>query len=128
MFSARDKDAEYKRLTSPSNCEEDQVLEEGTQDSIFSAPDTNTWKISSKLSVISCSILAAIIGFIAGSFSMYVYSNAARSDVLENVAPRIPLPPIQREFNYPSPFSREPPQGEGAGAISEPIWDSLIPS
>ncbi|RYP52810.1 hypothetical protein DL768_002059 [Monosporascus sp. mg162] len=44
------------------------------------------------------------------------------------MAARIPLPTIDGEFIYHSPFSREPPQGEGSGNKSEPIWDALIPN
>ncbi|PWY80817.1 hypothetical protein BO94DRAFT_470824 [Aspergillus sclerotioniger CBS 115572] len=44
---------------------------------------------------------------------------------LNNVAPRIPIPSIAREFVPWSNFSNEPPQ---SGDIPEPIWDSLIPN
>lgn len=80
------------------------------------------------MSTITFFILAVTAGFIAGSFFTHTYENTASENDLENIAPRISLPHIRRAFNYSSPFSREPPQRERAGEISEPIWDSLLPS
>ncbi len=45
-----------------------------------------------------------------------------------STAPRIPIPYTPAEFVYSSPFSLEPPQGEGPGEELEPIWDGLVPT
>ena len=45
-----------------------------------------------------------------------------------DVAPQIRLDSTQKRFQYGGPFETEPPGGEENGNISEPIWDSLVPS
>ncbi|KAI0525613.1 hypothetical protein F5B22DRAFT_351551 [Xylaria bambusicola] len=80
------------------------------------------------LIMIVCCILAATGGFVVGAFfhsnrSFYEDHNAKGT-----IAPRIPASQIIGEFVFSSPFSKEPPQDDGAGDISEPIWDALIPN
>ncbi|KAI1504899.1 hypothetical protein F5X99DRAFT_405536 [Biscogniauxia marginata] len=68
-------------------------------------------------------VLTSVLSFAAGALSTrgIAYLEGSKT------APQIPLPTVQREFVYSSPFSQEPPQGEGSGKESEPIWDALIP-
>lgn len=73
-------------------------------------------------------LFAIAVGFAAGALSMRRTSHPNRSSSLPDTAPRIPIPTIQREFVYSSPFSKEPPRGPDAGNASEPIWDALVPS
>jgi hypothetical protein len=72
----------------------------------------------------------AIAAFTAGALSVQhtVKTKNSCDNTFDNEAPRIPLNTIAREFDYGTAFSKEPPQGERAGEISEPIWDTLIPS
>ncbi|KAI0540092.1 hypothetical protein GGR58DRAFT_462323 [Xylaria digitata] len=85
-----------------------------------------TWPFSSKkltyLAIVICFILTATGGFIAGTFF------SSREESNGSTAPRIPAPRIEGEFVFSSAFSKEPPQGDGAGDKSEPVWDALIPN
>lgn len=78
--------------------------------------------------VCALTALSLSIGFIAGILAVSQVTSRSSTYVLDSVAPRIPLPSISREFVGTSAFSREPPQGDMSGNISEPIWDVLIPS
>lgn len=82
----------------------------------------------SYLAIFICFILTAAGGFLAGTF--FNQSRRSHSDghAKGATAPRIPAPVIEGEFVFKSPFSQEPPQGDGSGEKSEPIWDALIPS
>lgn len=124
MFSIRNKKPKYEPLACPS-----QTLEEGLQESPeCSALESSTSRTPHTLTISGWVILAAVIGFFVGALSIHFHNKITNHGAPNNVAPRITLQNIRREFIYPSPFSREPPQGEGSGEISEPIWDSLIPS
>lgn len=81
-----------------------------------------------KFPVIIWLIASAIVGFTIGILFADFASTSGDRDPSKAGAPRIPLPTVLREFVYSSPFSQEPPQGEGSGAVSEPIWDALVPS
>ncbi|KAI1382421.1 hypothetical protein F4677DRAFT_401878 [Hypoxylon crocopeplum] len=81
-----------------------------------------------KLAVGAGFCLAAAAGFATGTAFMRGNAISESSDRLPRTAPYIPLPRVERTLMYSSPFSREPPQGEGAGQESEPIWDALIPN
>lgn len=73
--------------------------------------------------------LAIATGFITGLLMGHgSVSFIQESNKYGNSAFRIPLPLVQREFTYDSPFAKEPPQAAEPGQISEPIWDALIPS
>jgi hypothetical protein len=77
--------------------------------------------------------LIPILGllFIAGAgFTLGVLATrpSVEREAAENAAATIPLRFILREFIYSTAFSEEPPRGETAGNMSEPVWDSLIPS
>ncbi|KAI8959245.1 hypothetical protein F5Y11DRAFT_333863 [Daldinia sp. FL1419] len=69
----------------------------------------------------------AATGFVAGAVLVRSIPCPNDKHISQPTAPRVPVPPIEREFTYNSPFSREPPKGEGAGETSEPVWDALIP-
>ncbi|OOF90604.1 hypothetical protein ASPCADRAFT_156521 [Aspergillus carbonarius ITEM 5010] len=70
--------------------------------------------------------LALFASFIAGASTTYfTIRHRNQQPALDNIAPRIPIPSIAREFVPWSNFSNEPPE---SGDIPEPIWDSLIPN
>ncbi|KAI1089108.1 hypothetical protein F5B19DRAFT_468785 [Rostrohypoxylon terebratum] len=72
-------------------------------------------------------IFISLVAFAAGVLAMQIYI-ALGDNLHDDTEQSIPLLGIQREFIYNSPFSREPPQVDGSGEISEPIWDELIPN
>ncbi|KAK5627127.1 hypothetical protein RRF57_002842 [Xylaria bambusicola] len=78
--------------------------------------------------MVVCFILAATGGFVVGAFFHSNHDSHGDEKEKGATAPRIPAPQIIGEFVFSSPFSQEPPQDDGAGEISEPIWDALIPS
>ncbi|GAW17256.1 hypothetical protein ANO14919_067110 [Xylariales sp. No.14919] len=89
------------------------------------------WPLSSKkltyLAIAVCFILTATGGFVAGT--LFGSSRDSQRDFgATNTAPRIPAPQIAGNFVFSSAFSQEPPQGDGAGDKSEPVWDALIPN
>lgn len=77
-------------------------------------------------------VFSFITAFITGVlFTIYI-SNATTTHSYESgtpenisIAPHLPLRQIAGEFTYQSPFSKEPPL---EGNVSEPTWDTLIPS
>lgn len=73
-------------------------------------------------------ITFGVIGFGTGVLYNSSYSSNGSGAELEEVAHRIPLPLVKKQFMNETLFLKEPPHGEGSGNISEPIWDSLIPS
>ncbi|KAL4954953.1 hypothetical protein BDW69DRAFT_183017 [Aspergillus filifer] len=80
-------------------------------------------------------VLALAAAFTTGILiTLYSIPNSFENDfasqgvVLRGIAPYLPLPRIAGEIIHDSPFSKEPPQGPGAGNTSEPIWDALIPN
>lgn len=82
----------------------------------------------SYLAIFVCFILTAAGGFLAGTLFNQSRGSHREGHANRATAPRIPAPVIEREFVFKSPFSQEPPQGDGAGEKSEPIWDALIPN
>ncbi|CAJ2512977.1 Uu.00g010960.m01.CDS01 [Anthostomella pinea] len=80
------------------------------------------------LAVIACFFLTAIGCYFAGRLSKPGQASHQKGDAAGSTAPQISVPGIVGEFVFKSPFSQEPPQGEGAGDASEPIWDALIPN
>lgn len=85
----------------------------------------------SNLILCICVPLAGLVGFALGLIFAKEHQPSSRIEEINSVAAHIPLPITHREFTYSSPFSQRPPIGGDdvdAGAISEPIWDSLIPS
>ncbi|GAP83927.1 hypothetical protein SAMD00023353_0603060 [Rosellinia necatrix] len=95
-------------------------------------PDAPRWLLSSKkltyLAIVACFILTAAGGFVAGIFFNSARTSHQEGRVNGATAPRIPVPQIEGQFVFSSPFSKEPPQGDGAGEESEPIWDALVPN
>ncbi|KAL4927489.1 uncharacterized protein BDV17DRAFT_124059 [Aspergillus undulatus] len=78
-------------------------------------------------------MLSLAAAFTTGAlFTLYISSHDDTYTVskasLSNIAPFITLPQISGQIIHNSPFSKEPPQGPGAGNISEPIWDALVPN
>ncbi|KAH7324813.1 hypothetical protein B0I35DRAFT_425006 [Stachybotrys elegans] len=74
--------------------------------------------------------LALVLTSGAGFFAGVLWTQNALNinNYSSSTAPKIPLPYTQTEFVYSSPFSLAPPQGEGSGDESEPIWDDLVPN
>ncbi|KAI0376692.1 hypothetical protein F5Y04DRAFT_285635 [Hypomontagnella monticulosa] len=81
-----------------------------------------------RLGAIDCLFLIVASSFLTERISHPSINNCGEDEVNEITAPRIPVSRIQGEFVFSSPFSREPPQGEGAGEESELIWDALVPN
>lgn len=110
--------------------------EDGAHDLPLAETSTCTSHESRTMNLVHCILLvvgctlAMTASFAAGAFSARsgAQPNVLCSEEFANMAHVIPLPPIQRAFTYPSPFAMEPPQGPGSGQISEPVWDTLIPS
>ncbi|KAL4967380.1 uncharacterized protein BDV14DRAFT_198109 [Aspergillus stella-maris] len=80
-------------------------------------------------------VLALAAAFTTGILvTLYTNPNSFENDfaiqevVLDGIAPYLPLPRVAGEIIHDSPFSKQPPQGPGAGNISEPVWDALIPN
>ncbi|KAJ9227410.1 hypothetical protein DTO271D3_1420 [Paecilomyces variotii] len=119
MLSAHDRPPKYERLDSPSG----ETLEDGLR-----APRMYPLREPSTRKIAGWTIFAAILGFVAGVLSIRIHAMIINCHAFNHLAPRIPLQNIPGEFTYPTPFSEEPPQGEGAGQIAEPIWDSLVPN
>ncbi len=90
------------------------------------------WLLASKkliyLAILVCFILTATGGFVVGNFFSSGRGSHGDSNANGATAPRIPAPQIEGKFVFSSPFSKEPPQSDGEGDKSEPIWDALIPS
>ncbi|KAI0907490.1 hypothetical protein F4823DRAFT_553520 [Ustulina deusta] len=90
------------------------------------------WLLASKkliyLAILVCFILTATGGFVVGNFFSSGRGSHGDSNANGATAPRIPAPQIEGKFVFSSPFSKEPPQSDGEGDKSEPIWDALIPN
>lgn len=74
-------------------------------------------------------LVTATAGFLAGFFA--AHGRALCGDIDRDtitMASIISLVPVPRQFRYDSMFSEEPPHGPDSGNVSEPIWDTLIPS
>lgn len=116
----------YAQLSS----KEDGVFDGSTQETPGS--HVSERKASNRLHQLAIAIaliIAAAIGFAAGSLlTAKTPHGKGNKEAFEGRTPRIPIPTILREFAYDTPFSQEPPQGEGSGSASEPIWDTLVPS
>lgn len=108
--------------------EDDQLYSESTDEyQTFSKASPN--RLRTVVTVLAI-VLSVAAGFFAGATWTGTHNcKSAQEDLsLAETAPQIPVPYLQGEFTYSSPFSQEPPQGDGAGNMSEPIWDALIPS
>ncbi|KAI1737126.1 hypothetical protein F4680DRAFT_429462 [Xylaria scruposa] len=108
--------------------EDDQLYSESTDEyEMFSKASPNRLRTAVTILVIVLSVAA---GFFAGATWTGTHDcKSAQEDLsLAATAPQIPVPYLQGEFTYSSPFSQEPPQGDGAGNMSEPIWDALVPN
>ncbi|KAE8154335.1 hypothetical protein BDV25DRAFT_116453 [Aspergillus avenaceus] len=106
----REKEQAYEPLSSVST-------ESGEPREPSKPPKCRKWLIISF-------VLTFLASFAAGALSVFLLT--PKHQVLHNVAPRIPIPIISKEFNFSTAFSQEPPQSDGE--TPEPIWDSLIPS
>ena len=76
-----------------------------------------------------CFILTVIVSFGTGMIAPSVAQRCFKISTAtrDGVANRVLLGEVLKSFNYSTAFSEEPPRGSGAGNISEPAWDSLIP-
>ena len=95
---------------------------------VYSSSDTRISRTFWVLSIFVGLVTGTAIGYATATLSMPSTLSRGDSDSIQNVVPRIPLPNIRREFTSNSPFLDAPPLGKSGEEISEPIWDSLIPS
>lgn len=131
MVLSQKERTEYQLLASTPLGAEDAAPEESYHDTTRSSiPQSRTRQTRRNILLFCFFVLAAILGFAAGALYVHytVKTNDTCNSTLDNVALRVYLNSIEREFDYGTEFSKEPPHGEGAGEMSEPIWDSLIPS
>ena len=122
-FSSGDS---YERL--PNRAQEGRL--ENTTDDIEMYPSSGS-EISRTFCVLSVFVglvMGTAIGYVTATLSTTSTLDRGDSDSIQNVVPRILLPNIRREFTSHSPFSNAPSLGQSGEEISEPIWDSLIPS
>ncbi|KAI0397926.1 hypothetical protein F5Y17DRAFT_254923 [Xylariaceae sp. FL0594] len=118
----------------PTDCE--QPLMDGEDRAFPDLMDTNrtvlvkrTFQFSDLLKMALVVILSASGGFWARARAGWT-RDCERSEATElpSTARQIPLPYVRGEFVHSSPFSLEPPRGEGHEEESEPIWDALVPN
>ncbi|KAL4939579.1 hypothetical protein BDV06DRAFT_224900 [Aspergillus oleicola] len=131
-FLTTSKEQEYEILSQP--------LEESYQEQHQGNRDTPL-DFSRRKHTSRCIYTLYILGFVlslAAAFTTGVLftlysipddydSGSGQEADLHYIAPYLPLPRIAGEIIHNSPFSKEPPQGPGAGNVSEEIWDALVP-
>ncbi|KAL4794450.1 hypothetical protein BDV19DRAFT_365046 [Aspergillus venezuelensis] len=133
-FLGRPQEQDYEVLSQPSD--------DSYQETRRRYPNTRPLSSHGRPSM-RCVYTIYLLGFVLALatalttgilVTLYSSSNSFENDfaseevVLGGIAPYLPLPRIAGEIIHDSPFSREPPQGPGAGNTSESIWDALIPN